>query len=139
MGLKQTLFSIFSVTLLAFGGWLTILFNVDPTKGDRFVFVALYASIFLFVMGIASFIGFGIRVLLSKREVIYQHLVPAVRQGTLIGLACIGLLFLQSLRVLSVVDAAAFIVAIFLLELFFQAKPKTPAYSSGLTDSEEDL
>lgn len=137
MKLKQTLFSIFALTLLAFGGWITILFNVDPTKADQFVLVALYASIFLFIMGISTFIGFGIRVWLSNREVIYQHLTPAMRQGMLIGFTAVGLLFLQSLRVLSAIDAGAFILAILLLELFFQAKPKPrPSYSEEPEDSD---
>ncbi len=122
MKLQQTLFSLFSVTLLAFGGWLTILFNVDPTKADRFIFLSLYASLFLFIAGVTTFAGFWLRVLLSNREVIYSNFAPALRQGTFIAAASVGLLFLQSLRVLSLIDAGAFLLAIFLLELFFRAK-----------------
>jgi hypothetical protein len=129
MKLKQALFSLFSITLLAFGGWLTVLFNVDPFKADRFVFVALYASLFLFTMGILTFIGFGLRILLSNREVIYAHFPIALRQGTLLAFALIGLLFLQSLRVLSAVDAVAFLLAILLLELFFRGSKKSGLYS----------
>jgi len=125
MKLKQALFSLFAITLLAFGGWVTILFNVDPNRADNFIFAALYASLFLFIMGILSFIGFGIRILLSNREVIYAHLAPSVRQATLVAFALVGLLFLQSLRVLSVIDAGAFILAVLLIELFFRAKPKS--------------
>jgi hypothetical protein len=125
MKLKQILFSLFAITLLSFGGWLTILMNIDPAKADTFTFVVFYLSIFCFIMGISSFIGFGVRILLSNREVIYSHIIPSVRQGFLLGLTVAGLLFLQSLRVLSPVDAGAFILAICLLELFFQAKPKT--------------
>jgi hypothetical protein len=136
MKVKKTLFSIFSITLLAFGGWLTILFNVDPTKADRFILIALYASIFLFVMGILTFIGFWVRVLLSNREVIYSHLTPSLRQATLVAFAVIGLLFLQSLRVLSIIDAGAFVLAVLLLELFFRAKPKTT--ESRPTDEDEE-
>lgn len=124
MKLKQILFSLFTVTLLSFGGWLTILMNIDPAKADKFTFAVLYISIAIFIMGLASFIGFGVRILLSNREVIYAHIVPSVRQGALLGVTVAGLLFLQSLRVLSTVDAGAFILAICLIELFFQAKPK---------------
>ena len=133
MRLRKALFSLFTVTLLAFGGWLTILFNIDPTKNDRLMLTILYASIFLFVMGLLTFIGFGIRVLLSNREVIYAHFVPSFRQAIFIAAGLIGLLFLQSLRVLSPIDAGAFVLAIILLELFFRAKPKN--YS--LTEDEE--
>ena len=125
MKLKKALFSLFTITLLSFGGWLTILFNVDPLKADRFILISFYASVFLFVTGVASFVGFGIRVLRSHREVIYAHLTPSIRQATLLGFTAVGLLFLQSLRVLSAVDAGAFILAIFLLELFFRATPKS--------------
>ena len=124
MKLKKNLFSIFTLTLLSFGAWMTILFNVDPAKADTFILVALYASLFLFIMGILTFIGFWGRVLFSNREIIYSHLTPALRQATLAAFTCVGLLFLQSLRVLSAVDAGAFILAILLLEMFFRAKPK---------------
>lgn len=123
MKLKQALFSLFSMTLLAFGGWLTILFNVDPTRADNFILITLYASIFSFITGILTFIGFGLRVILSNREVIYANLAPSLRQATLAALAIIGLLFLQSLRVLSAIDAGALVLALLLLELFFRAKP----------------
>ncbi len=126
MKLKQSLFSLFTITLLSFGGWLTILFNTDPLDADTLIFVALYASLFLFIMGVASFIGFGIRILLSNREILYAFFGPSVRQGTLIALALTGLLFLQSLRVLSAIDAGAFLLAIGLIELFFRAKRSVP-------------
>ncbi len=122
MKLKQALFSLFSITLLAFGGWLTILFNVDPFKADQFILVSLYASLFLFIMGLLTFIGFGVRILLSNREIIYGNFVPSLRQAMLLSFALVGLLFLQSLRVLSAVDAGAFLLAVLLLELFFRAK-----------------
>lgn len=124
MQLKQSLFSLFAVTLLAFGGSITIIMNVDPKSADQFIFVALYASIFLFITGILTFLGFGMRILLSNREVIYSHFPPSLRQGMLAGLAIVGLFFLQSLRVLSAIDAFAFILAILLIELFFRAKPR---------------
>ncbi len=136
MKLKQTLFTIFAITLLSLGGWLTVIFNTDPSKIDTFILVALYCSLFLFIFGIATFIGFGIRILISKREVLYAHLPISIRQATLIALALVGLLFLQSLRVLSVVDAGALVLAILLLELYFRATPKRTAASQ---DTEEDL
>jgi hypothetical protein len=126
MKLKKNLFSLFTITLLAFGGWLTILFNVDPLKADNFVLVALYASLFLFLAGLLTFIGFGVRIYLSNREIIYAHLTPSIRQATLLAFALVGLLFLQSLRVLSIIDAGAFLLAIILLELFFRSKPQSP-------------
>lgn len=124
MKLKNTLFSLFVITLLAFGGWVTILFNVDPFRTDSFTFTVFYACIFLFVMGLMTFIGFGLRILASNREVIYAHFTPSFRQGLLVAFAVVGLLFLQSLRVLSWIDGGAFVLAILLLELFFRAKTK---------------
>lgn len=124
MKLKNALFSLFTFTLLAFGGWMTILFNVDPGKADRFIFIALYACLFMFLLGVLTFIGFGIRILLSNREVIYAHFPVSVRQATLVALAIVGLLFLQSLRVLSWIDGLAFVLAVLLLEMFFRAKPR---------------
>lgn len=138
MKLKQALFSLFSITLLAFGGWLTIFFNLDPLRADNFILAALYASLFIFITGSLTFIGFGLRILLSNREVIYAHLPPSLRQATLAALALVGLLFLQSLRVLSVIDAGAFVLAILLIELFFRAKPKTDSITAEPVSEEPE-
>lgn len=124
MPLKSSLFSLFTVTLLSFGGWLTIIFNIDPARTDQFTFGLLYLCSFLLLAGILTFTGFGVRILLSRREVIYSHFTPSFRQACLISCAVVGLLFLQSLRVLSVIDAGAFVLAILLIELFFRGKPK---------------
>lgn len=127
MQLKKALFILFTMTLLAFGGWLTILFDVDPARASRLMLVLLYSSVFFFLTGILSFVGFGLRVLLGNREIIYSHFVPSFRQAILTAFAATGLMFLQSLRVLSPIDVGAFVLAILLLELFFRAKPKVSA------------
>lgn len=131
MKLKNTLFSLFVITLLAFGGFVTILFNIDPYRADNFTLTVFYASIFFFLMGIVTFVGFGWRVMASNREVIYAHLTPSFRQGLLISFAVVGLLFLQSLRVLSWVDGGAFVLAILLLELYFKPKAKPVGKDGG--------
>jgi predicted MFS family arabinose efflux permease len=133
MKLKRALFTIFTLTLLSFGGWFTIIYYIDPFKSSVSTFILLYVSIFFFTMGILTFIGFWLRVLLSNKEVVYAHFTPSLRQSILIAFALTGLLFLQSLRVLSAVDAGAFILAILLLELFFRGTRKP----STTTDEEE--
>lgn len=123
MKLKNSLFSLFAITLLSFGGWLTILFNVDPYQTDQINFILLYVCLLLFFIGLVTFIGFGIRLLIAKGELVYSLFIPALRQACLISLAIIGLLLLQSLRVLSPIDGGALVVAILLIELFFKARP----------------
>lgn len=135
MKLRKALFSLFSLTLLSLGGWLSILLNVDPSQADRFILVALYCSLLVFISAITTAILFGLRILLSNREIIFAHFGPSLRQGSLVGFTVVGLLFLQSLRVLSLIDAGAFILAVILIELFFRTKPKH--YHNTVIDGDE--
>ncbi len=122
MTLKKQLFAIFTITLLSLGVWLAILFNTDPNKADLITRCAFFASLFVFLTGLFTFLGFYLRVYFSNREIIYNNFPIALRQSILISLIIVGLLVFSSLHVLTIWVAAIFVLAIILIEFFFKSK-----------------
>lgn len=122
MTIKYQLFGIFTATLLALGIFLAIFFNSDPYIADVFTKTAFFVSLFLFISGFLTFLGFYLRVYFSNREVIYNNLPVAFRQAVLVSFLLTGLLALQSLRVLSLWDTIIFVVVVILIELYFRSR-----------------
>lgn len=119
MKLKTYLFLVFVITLLALGGFLSILFNVDPFSGGIINKVGFFSCLFLFLWGILLFIGFYLRVAFGNREVIFAHLPISARQAFLVsGLAVLSLA-MQAMRVLSWWDEVILVAIVILIELFF--------------------
>jgi hypothetical protein len=125
MPLKKYLFAIFTFTLLSLGVWLAILFNTDPNNTDLITRCAFFASLFVFLAGFFTFLGFYLRVYFSNREIIYNNFPIALRQSILLSLIIVGLLAFQTLRVLTVWVAAIYVLAIILVEFYFKSRKLT--------------
>lgn len=123
MKLKETLFGIFSLGLIAFGIWIVILFNVDPSKADSLSFITFIASLFLWLSSAFTLTEYIIRLRSLKGEMKYAPLHIASRHGIMIALTITLLLSLQYLNVLNFIDAILIIIIIFLSELYFKARP----------------
>ena len=81
-----------------------------------------FVSLFVFITGILTLIGFYIRVKISNNEVFFANFKPSLRQAALFSLALTGILALQTLRVLTWWDALMLALSILLIELYFQNK-----------------
>ena len=123
MSLRNYLFWLFVGTLLALGVFLAILFNTDPQQADFLTKSAFFISLFLFLMGFLTFLGFYLRVYFSNREIIYANLPIALRQAGLISFLLVGIIVLQALRVLTVWSAVILILMVVLMEMYFRTKP----------------
>ena len=122
MALRLYLFSLFSAMLISIGLFLILLSNVNPFAAPAWILVLFYLTIFISITSLLSIITFYVKVWLSNREVIYRHLLPTLRQSTLVALAVVILLFLKRLDVLNWWIVCLFIVSLILIELFFRSK-----------------
>lgn len=120
--LKNYIFSIFIVSLVSIGTWLMILFNYNPYKSDIVTIIAFYTSLLLWVTGIFSLIGSYIRTKTINHDLIQSDLFAVFRQSLFISLAFVGILIMQTLKVLTWWDGILLVLAILLLELFFRTK-----------------
>ncbi len=117
---------ILSLTsLTGWGAWLLVIMRLDPEEiTGAFPMVMFYSTLFLAILGTASIISFYIRLWITKNEIFYEHLNSSIREGFLIALTAITLLWLQYYRVLSIWDAGLLGIAMVLLEVFLISRKK---------------
>lgn len=122
MSLRLYLFGLFVTIIISFSLWLLLLFNVNPYLAPTWIIFTSYFTLFLFICGIFSIIGFYAKVWVSNREVIFSHLLPTLRQSAILSLIITGLLLLQQIKVLNWWVACLFITSLIMLELFFRSR-----------------
>lgn len=110
------LFLLFTVLLFSGAGVYVFISTIDPRSMHGDQFLLFYLVIWLLVTSGLSLFFFR---LLSGRTV--RQLGRTVRVAGLLALALVLLLWLQSLRLLSVANGLPLIAAIILLELFFRS------------------
>jgi hypothetical protein len=130
MKLSSLTFSWLVIALLGFGtlGAVVISYLPAATPGfdapvaDGLVLTALYAGIFLFVLGCGALAGYGLR--WRRYQTIYlAHHAAVIRQASLAATGATALMALQGLNVLTWWDGTLLIVALILIELSFQVRP----------------
>lgn len=122
MKTRVYLFLFFCLTLFTLGFFILILFNIDPFDSDLLSISMFFISLFVFITGILTLIGFYFRVKISNNEIFFANFKPSLRQAILVSLVIVGILVLNTLRVLTWWDALMFTLSIFLIELYFQNK-----------------
>lgn len=125
MKIKSYLFFVFSITVFAIASVILDLFNYNPYQSGIGVFANFYLSFFLSVTGVLSIIIFFLKIKFKKGEWSQVHLLPSIRQAGLFALSLTVLLILKGLKLLDWWVAGPLVIAIFLLELFFQTVSPT--------------
>lgn len=102
---------------------MLIFLNIFTSPDAGLLSVALYLlSVFFFIFGITSILGFYIRRWWNHNELAFENVKISLRQGFLFaGFAC-SLLALRGFRVLNFVDAAILVIAFILLEMYSKTR-----------------
>jgi hypothetical protein len=122
MGIKLYLFGLYSIMILSLGLFLLLLSNVNPFQAPVWIIALTYLTLFCFLNCLFAIIGFYLKVWISNREVIFAHLMPALRQSALISFLFIGSIFLVQVKSFNWWIASLFIISVGMLELFFRYK-----------------
>jgi hypothetical protein len=122
MTLRSYIWSLRVFTAVSILALNLIIFYVDPTAAGIFGKVLFYVSLFFVLSGI-----FNLFFLRLRRKMIYEdkegdNIGLSFRQGALLALLFVGLLILQSLRILVWWDGLILVAGAFLLELYFLSK-----------------
>lgn len=116
----RNLFFLFTVTLFAVVSVILDVFNYNPFQSSLGVFINFYISFFLGLAGILTIIIYFIKYHFSGNQKIYTSLLPSLRQAGFVSLAFTLLLLLKSLKILDWWVGVPLVIAVVLLELFFQ-------------------
>lgn len=120
--MKRILFLVFSVSLLSFGGWLTVLANFDPYQTGLPGLLFFFILLFLWFWGIFTLFNYFLRIRVNQWELIYLPFKIAIRQSLFLTLAVVGLLFFWVLEVLNWLSAGVFLLLVISLEFYFQSR-----------------
>lgn len=120
MKLARNLFFLFTITVFALASVVLDTFNYNPYNSSNNVFVNLCVSLFVAITGISTFIIYFIKLRMTKDKSASMSFLPSIRQGLLISIGFIILIVLRTLQILDWWVAGPMIIAVILLELFFQ-------------------
>ena len=122
MSLKLYLSGMALGTILCFASSALIVVYINPEENHIFGPAGVFTSLFLGLTGFFTLVGFYVRVLVSKNEVLFHHISPAFREAFLISFYFIGLFVLQAFRTLSWWNAIFFMIAVILFEFYFLSR-----------------
>lgn len=108
--------------LLSLGALGLILYYIDPSNSQVAEKVLFYLVLFFFLSAFFNLVLIFIRRKLMGGEMALSTLGLSFRQGILLSVIVIGVLVLQSYRMLVWWDGLLVIAGVFLIELYFLSK-----------------
>lgn len=120
MKLARNLFFLFTVTIFALASVILDTFNYNPYQASNAMFINFFISLFVAMAGISAFIIYFMKIRFAKDKNINAYFLPSIRQAILISIGFILLVVLRTLQILDWWVAGPMVIAIVLLELFFQ-------------------
>lgn len=118
MTLKSYLAIMLLATLICWSAWAVVINSVNPETTNWVGFALFYASLFLAIVGTAAIVGFVVRFIALRQELVFRHVAVAFRQSFLLAVLVVGSLLLQSYRMFSWQNALYLVVAVTVLEFF---------------------
>jgi len=122
MAHRNYLFIILGISVLAWTGFITVLFKFDPFFNTSTALAFFYLSLFIALTGTFTLIGYFFRIWLYRNEIFYVHLNISLRQGVLLTLIAVSCFVLLMLKVLTWWSGGLVIFASLLVELYFASK-----------------
>ena len=121
MTLKSYIWGMRFATLFSIAGLVAVVYCVDPDAGP--VGKMLFYFILFFVLsGILNLLFLWLRRRITTSETAFANVGMSLRQAMILALFAIGLLILQSFRVLVWWDGLLLLAGIFLVELYFLSR-----------------
>ena len=122
MTLKTYLLGMITSTVVCFISWVLVLFYIDPDTSGIMGKALFILMLFFFLTGFFTLVGFYIRKKLFHNNHEFKMIGTLFRQGILFALIFIGMLILNKFNMLFWWSALLFILAICLLEFYFNNK-----------------
>ena len=95
MGYRSFLWLMILATAASLGGWVYILFNVNPDEAGIIGFILFYTTLFAACVGLLTLFGIIIRIHLRKRHATaFREVRIAFRHAvwlSLVSVVCLGL------------------------------------------------
>lgn len=124
MTLKNYLTVMSFLTIICFGIFLFVASTVDPYATNYLGFLLFYSSLFIFLAGIISLMGFLIRFVILKQGLAFNLVKLSFRQSFVLSLFLVLGLYLQASAVLTWLNLGFLIAGFSILEVFLISSRK---------------
>ena len=111
-------FSLVSVFLISLGLLLVMIFNTNPINSSNFVIISFFSILLVFLFTLFSTLARSIGRFMKR------SLAPrlVLRRSLLLSILVVGITVFMSLKVLNVLSALTFTIALVLVEFFFSSR-----------------
>lgn len=99
-----------------------VLSRIDPFADETLGLVLFFVSLFFTVSSILSLLGYGIRILFYRDELLMNHFNISLRQGIILGVCICAVMGLQVMRTLTWWTGIIVMLLSFLIEIYFVAR-----------------
>ncbi len=118
MTLRSYIIIMTVLTLVCWGAWIFILFTIDPQVTSLVGLLLFYSSLFLSLVGTSALIGFLVRFVAIRQELVWRHVKEAFRQSFLFALLVVISLVLLSKGLFTWLNLVILVVVLSILEFF---------------------
>lgn len=118
MTLKQYLTIMLAMTAVCWLSWAYVLFTINPEITSWIGFLLFYLSLFLALVGTSAIMGFVVRFVGLKQELIFRSVKEAFRQSFLFSFLIIISLFLLSRDIFTWLNLFFLVIGLSILEFF---------------------
>ena len=125
MTLKQYLITMSVVTGVCWLIFIFIIWTVNPEVTNWIGFLMFYFSLFLALAGTATIVGFVVRFIVFKEELIFRLVKEAFRQSFLFSALIIVSLILLAYDLFSWLNVLLLVIGLSALEYFLLSWRKT--------------
>ena len=139
MSLRLYLFIMSIMTALCAFMFGYIIFTVDPETTNSTGFFLFYLSLLLLIVGATAIIGFVVRFIIFRRELIIEQVKIAFRQSFIFAAFIVAVLMLLSRNLLSWLNLSILIIGLSALEFFLLSYGKTNSTVIARSDSDEAI
>jgi len=124
MTLKKYLIIMIVMTLLCWFGFIYVIFSINPDITNWIGFSLFYVSLFLALVGTSALIGFVVRFISLKQELVFYLVKEAFRQSFLFSSLIVISLLLLSRGLFTWMNLFFLIASLSILEYFLLSYDK---------------
>ena len=118
MTLRSYLTTMIFTTIICWTIFFFVVWTVNPQASNSVGFLLFYISLFLALVGTAAIVGFLVRFVGLKRDLIFRSVKEAFRQSFLFAFLIVASLILLSHDLFSMLNLILLIMGISVLEYF---------------------
>ena len=122
MTLKSYIWGIRVIILISLVALGAVIYYVDPENSGLIGIALFYLAAFFVLSGIFNLFLIFIRKKFLGSEAVAKNIDLSFRQGILLAIMVLVIIFLQSYRILAWWDALLVMGGVFLIELYFLSK-----------------